>query len=289
MAEPPQNTSRYDVAAFLQTAPLPLKDVRAGLQFNDVTFGVDQTVYRRKGAQKSRTVSTKTLQGILDEVVDRAQEGSLFHVPVAERFWIDHQAFADAVIRGIDRRAFDLYEGVTPDRHATLGRDTNSEPSSLPDISTTQDAFTRRDPVDVGTAYQHANEDATIAERDPFPTDPDVVERGTRSHARLQNALAAEVAASGLKPLSPSAADPPFDLAWRDGADFHIAEVKSTTGTNEEHQLRFGLGQLLRYRHALSTRGATVHATLYVERQPADPQWSELCRSLGVALRWPTP
>jgi hypothetical protein len=68
-----------------------------------------------------------------------------------------------------------------------------------------------------------------------------------------------------------------------------FAEVKSTTAKNEEHQLRFGLGQLLRYRHALSTSGATVHATLYVERQPADPEWSKLCQSLGITLRWPTP
>lgn len=138
-------------------------------------------------------------------------------------------------------------------------------------------------------AYVHADESATVAEHDPFATDPDVVERGTRSHARLQNRLAAEVTAAGLVPLSPSVDDPPFDLAWRDEADLHVAEVKSTTATNEEHQLRLGLGQLLRYRHALSADGTTVHATLYVEQQPADPAWSDLCQSLRIALRWPTP
>jgi hypothetical protein len=53
--------------------------------------------------------------------------------------------------------------------------------------------------------------------------------------------------------------------------------------------MRLGLGQLLRYRHALSAGGTTVHATLYAERRPADPQWSVLCQSLGVTLVWPTP
>ena len=116
-----------------------------------------------------------------------------------------------------------------------------------------------------------------------------MVERGTRSQGRLQNRLAAEVAAAGFVPLSPTVDDPPFDLAWRDGADLHVAEVKSTTATNEEHQLRLGLGQLLRYRHALSAGGTTVHAMLYAERQPADPAWSHLCQSLEITLRWPTP
>jgi hypothetical protein len=93
----------------------------------------------------------------------------------------------------------------------------------------------------------------------------------------------------GAGARSPCADDPPFDLARRDRADLHVAEVKSTTAMNEERQMRLGLGQLLRYRHALSAGGTTVHATLYAERRPADPQWSVLCQSLGVTLVWPTP
>jgi hypothetical protein len=126
-------------------------------------------------------------------------------------------------------------------------------------------------PPEPGIEYLAADESAAVAERDPFPTDPDVIERGTRSHARLQNQLAAEVADAGLVPLSPAAGDPRFDLAWRDWVDLHVAEVKSTTATNEEHQLRLGLGQLLRYRLALSIDGSAVRATLFVEQKPADP------------------
>jgi carbon-monoxide dehydrogenase large subunit len=39
--------------------------------------------------------------------------------------------------------------------------------------------------------------------------------------------------------------------AWR---DCYVAEVKSLTNANEEHQLRLGLGQVLRYQHALLSR-----------------------------------
>ena len=97
------------------------------------------------------------------------------------------------------------------------------------------------------------------------------------------------MASARLVPLSPSDDGPQFDVAWRDGADLHVAEIKSTTAANEEHQLRLGLGQLLRYRHALSADGTTVHATLYVEQQPPDPAWSDLCQSLQITLRWPPP
>jgi hypothetical protein len=182
-----------------------------------------------------------------------------------------------------------MYNGVAGKVASSIGSDTASEPSPRERARGSENAASRPRTAEVGKAYVSADESAAVAEREPFATDPDVVERGTRSHARLQNRLAADVASAGLVPLSPGAGDPPFDLAWRDGADLHVAEVKSTTAMNEEHQMRLGLGQLLRYRHALSADGTTVRATLYFERRPADAQWSELCQSLGVTLRWPTP
>jgi hypothetical protein len=64
-----------------------------------------------------------------------------------------------------------------------------------------------------------------------------------------------------------------------------VAEVKSITAQNEEHQLRVGLGQVLRYRHHLSALGHNrVVAVLVPERQPRDPSWRELCQELGVVL-----
>jgi len=65
-----------------------------------------------------------------------------------------------------------------------------------------------------------------------------------------------------------------------------VAEVKSITPANEERQLRLGLGQVLRYRQVLTTRGS-VRPILAIERAPQDVSWSTLCSELGVRLVWP--
>jgi hypothetical protein len=99
--------------------------------------------------------------------------------------------------------------------------------------------------------------------------------------------LAAFVRKMGYHPRSPRAGEPGFDLAWEGGGGVFVAEVKSLSTKNEEKQLRLGLGQVLRYRDILSGPGTNVTAALVVERQPGDPTWVLLCRSLGVLLVWP--
>lgn len=141
--------------------------------------------------------------------------------------------------------------------------------------------------VPVGRSYRRADTAATVAERDPFPVDPAVVERSLRSHALLQNELADTVRAAGFEPQSPNGSAA-FDLAWHEGDVLWVAEIKSLTAANEERQLRLGLGQLLRYRHMLAGEARAVRAMLYVERRPRDDAWLELCRSVDVVLRWPT-
>jgi hypothetical protein len=137
------------------------------------------------------------------------------------------------------------------------------------------------------TPYREADEEAAVAARDPFAVDPAIVERGLLGHARTQNALARYVAEHGGTPRSPGPGEPPFDVAWQwDGVDY-VAEVKSLTASNEERQLRLGLGQVLRYRHLLSTRGKQVVAVLAVEKKPCDDSWAALCRDLDVVLCWP--
>jgi hypothetical protein len=104
-----------------------------------------------------------------------------------------------------------------------------------------------------GRHYRQADEDIAVAERDPFPTDPAVVDRALRSHRQIQNAAAAVIEAAGLVPQRPDIAEPLYDLSWWDGEFFCVAEVKSLTARNEEPQLRLGLGQVLRYRQRLGT------------------------------------
>ena len=112
------------------------------------------------------------------------------------------------------------------------------------------------------------------------------MERGLRGHATTQNSLANYVKTIGCEPRSPRSGEPNFDLAWKDGQDIWVAEVKSLTNKNEEKQLRLGLGQVLRYGHLLGDKHK-VHLVLAVERQPSDKSWIELCSALGISLVWP--
>ncbi|MFI8793399.1 hypothetical protein [Streptomyces sp. NPDC055105] len=142
--------------------------------------------------------------------------------------------------------------------------------------------------VGVGQSYVVVDEDVAPAPAAPNPPDPDLVGRNLSTHRRLQNHLAQEAQNRGLTALSPGAADPDFDLAWRDGQDrLTVCEVKSLTRANEARQLRTGLGQVLDYRDQLSDRAADVSAVLWVEREPAEIRWLNLCRQVGVTLAWP--
>jgi len=143
-------------------------------------------------------------------------------------------------------------------------------------------------PSGLGQAYVKADEDAASTERDPFTIDPATVDRGVRGHATTQNALSQAVTLAGHAPRSPSANEPQYDLAWTSGSTVFVTEVKSLTDTNEERQLRLGLGQVLRYRHLMSAAGLHVTPVLATERPPRDDSWIVLCRSLGVVLTWPT-
>jgi hypothetical protein len=134
-------------------------------------------------------------------------------------------------------------------------------------------------PVDVAVSQ---------VERDPFSVDPAAVERGLRSHRELQNLLAEKVAEMGHKPRRPQpAARPALGSSLAQGREAWVAEVESLTTSNEERQLRLGLGQVLIYRQRLKRFHASVKAVLMVEWKPLDPDWHALCESLDVPLLWP--
>jgi hypothetical protein len=155
--------------------------------------------------------------------------------------------------------------------------------NALSATATAGAALSADDEPHFGSRYRPGDEEASAAARQPFSVDPDLVDRGTRAHARTQNALASWVTNCGFAPLSPNG-EPQFDLAWRAGDRTYVAEVKSLTPQNEERQLRLGLGQVLRYRQLLASNGDEVHAVLMVERAPSDERWEELCAALDVLL-----
>lgn len=81
-------------------------------------------------------------------------------------------------------------------------------------------------------------------------------------------------------------AGPEYDLAWIAGGSCFVVEVKSLTPENEERQLRMGLGQVLRYGHALRTESWKAAPILALERAPSDPEWSRMLAGLGVHIMW---
>ena len=139
----------------------------------------------------------------------------------------------------------------------------------------------------IGRNFTEDDEDVVPRAAIPGSPDPDLVGRGHSAHKRTRNALAAHLISSGIQPLDPTPSDPPFDLAWRKGEILYVAEVKSLTRENEEHQLRLGLGQLLRYCHLLRKRAEHVVPVLVPELKPRDPEWGQLCKVLNVRLAFP--
>ena len=102
-----------------------------------------------------------------------------------------------------------------------------------------------------------------------------------------QHALSDAAAAAGHTPLSPTGADPQFDLAWIDAAR-PLSRSRASRLTNEEKQLRLALGQVLSYAYLLDWEGvAEVRAVIVVESKPTADYWIDLCASHGVTLVWP--
>ena len=172
-------------------------------------------------------------------------------------------------------RAWQLVHGVTLDQD---DEDVSVPEQLLPDDGTQPGAV----PF---VPYCAANEGADVSLRgDHVAAEYNALERAVRSHALIQNAVAAAAAASGLQPWSPSAAGPAFDIAVSsdDGRVF-VVEVKSATPENLELQLRIGLGQVLRYAHQLRSHAQVVIPAIAIELCP-DQSWVELLTELGVGL-----
>ncbi len=137
------------------------------------------------------------------------------------------------------------------------------------------------------TPYRPVDEYAKGSERVPFAVDPEVIERGNRSHRAMQQKLAALAKAQGLKLISPGDSEPAFDVGWWSGKTVVLVECKSTTPANAEKQLRLGLGQILDYQHRAQRGHKRVVAVLAVEERPRSDRWQALCAAHDVTLVWP--
>lgn len=133
------------------------------------------------------------------------------------------------------------------------------------------------------------DEDVRSRQARPWLRDPSEVDRALSSHARIERLVAEAAIELGWRAVRMQPGDPPFDLMLTrpsDGLEV-VVEAKSTTTVNEEKQLRLALGQVLRYRQVLQTRGGQVEAMIAVEKE-LDESWIELCKQMGVLIAWPS-
>ena len=137
--------------------------------------------------------------------------------------------------------------------------------------------------VSFGCEYRVADANSRgIAAPEPFTTDPNLLDRALQIHALTQNMIANWVRESGLTPLSPDSGTCDFDIAWETQNGRVVCEIKSISETNEKHQFRLGLGQVLEYAHALGAIPILVFS-----RKPTYPNLIDIARSAGVSVLWP--
>ncbi|SFA56422.1 Sigma-70, region 4 [Rhodococcoides kroppenstedtii] len=112
-----------------------------------------------------------------------------------------------------------------------------------------------------------------------------LLERAVRSHSKIQNEVARAASQLNLSCWSPAVSGPLFDLVLYDAESKRtfVVEVKSATVDNLEFQLRIGLGQVLRYAHALQAGLEAVVPVIAVELPP-DEMWRSLLEKVGVGL-----
>lgn len=133
--------------------------------------------------------------------------------------------------------------------------------------------------------YVAADEGVAVSSSaDLVAAEYNALERAVRSHAAIQNAVAAATTAAGMDVWSPTGHGPAFDVAFT-VSNNHVllVEVKSSTIENLELQLRIGLGQILRYSHQLRSESLRVTPMIAIELRP-DETWTGLLRELGVEL-----
>lgn len=133
-----------------------------------------------------------------------------------------------------------------------------------------------------------ADEDIAVNHSGQVTIDPDALTRANQSHAAAQNKLRQRVIDRGGK-LSKPIDGANVDLAWADKRGrTTVAEVKSLTATNEAHQIRYGIGQLIDYLHEYEQAGIQdAIGVLFLARPPARQCWVAKSDWVGIELCWP--
>lgn len=117
------------------------------------------------------------------------------------------------------------------------------------------------------------------------------LDAGTAAHEATVAALVEHLKKQGVTACGPARRAPKFDIGWSSGTSVFVGEVKSLTSTNQDQQIRLGLGQVLDYTYQMDAahtvrRRNKVKPVLILEQAPAHPRWFDLTRSVGVLLTY---
>lgn len=114
----------------------------------------------------------------------------------------------------------------------------------------------------------------------------DALDAGTEAHEETVRALREHLAGRGLVARRPSRGAPLFDIGWENGRQLFIGEVKSLRSTNQDQQIRLGVGQLLDYAHQMGGRHASIRSVLVLERRPTDDRWAGLAAAHNILFTY---
>jgi len=142
-------------------------------------------------------------------------------------------------------------------------------------------------PAGLGTGYYDDPVDRTLKPMAVFTRDDSKLERALAVHADTQRQLALHLRGHGIVPRKRTDGEPDYDIAWSQGSQIVVAEVKSLPEDGIDRQLRIGVGQILHYRELLRRRfGTEVLPVLAVPTDPGEP-WHDVCAAAGIVLSWP--
>jgi hypothetical protein len=109
------------------------------------------------------------------------------------------------------------------------------------------------------------------------------LDASTAAHEATVVALKEHLLRSEMEAQRPGHGAPRFDIGWAKGTHVFIGEVKSLNSTNEDQQIRLGVGQVLDYAHQI-LRTRKVIPVLVLERAPLSDRWAGLASSAGIVL-----
>lgn len=198
----------------------------------------------------------------------------------------------ERVLRGIVEMANYLARARTPYAHYASPMLTREilDRVAAPDIEKPLRPNIPNNPRDILKDYVREDENATYKSRTvrrPRNDEIDKYGAACNAHKKLQNRLADIAKDKGCNPKKSKDPSCDFDIGWELSDDCCVlVEVKSLRG-DETGQLRLGLGQILDYAQSFETSDCRVKPVLYVEREPRDGRWVDICKRAGVVLAWP--